>query len=72
MAGKIEYYLKVPKSKPSPLIFAAEYSKESRPRAWKSTDIKLQQTLPLLANADVTDIMLKDFDLVRIDMMLVK
>lgn len=61
MKGFVEYYLEVPTIMheegnedhktmytPLPLVFAPSFQKETRPTAWKSTDEKLQETLPLL------------------------
>ena len=54
MEGKIEYYLSVPTTLddniyvPQPLILFPEFSKTSRPASWKSADLKIQSTLPLL------------------------
>lgn len=69
MTGNIEYYVKVLKSKPSSLLFSAEFSKASRPPAWKSTDAKIQKTLPLLANPETAFVdTLDDFDVARVVM----
>lgn len=52
--GHITYYIETPtvvdggSELPWPLVFVSEFTKESRPRAWKQTDLKLQSTLPLL------------------------
>lgn len=57
--GRISYYLKTPtmddgdSELPWPLVFVSEFTRETRPRAWKKTDLKLQSTLPLLGT-DVT------------------
>ena len=58
MHGFVEYYLEVPTMpeevgdqkvfRPVPLIFAPCFSKDTRPPAWKNTDEKLQEILPLL------------------------
>jgi hypothetical protein len=56
MGGVIEYYLEAPhntnpneeRSQPANLIFD-EFTKATRPSAWKNTDLKLQSTLPILA-----------------------
>lgn len=59
MQGFVEYYLEVPMIprekedgkdalSPSPLVFAPCFNKETRPQAWKSTDEKIQEVLPLL------------------------
>lgn len=72
MNGRILYYMKVPKSQPSTLVFTSEYSKVSRPDAWKNTDAKLQKTLPTLAIDDsIVDLLNSDFDIVCIDMKLI-
>ena len=56
MCGVVEYYLEAPTWQsvdgsfaPSPLIFT-DFTKRNRPQAWKNTDIKLQEHLPLLGN----------------------
>jgi tRNA(Ile)-lysidine synthetase-like protein len=58
MEGSIKYYVQVPTRQqedgsfaPRPLIFRT-FSKASRPLAWKSSDTKIQETLPLLGNDD--------------------
>ena len=72
MNGRIMYYMKTPKSQLSTLVFTSEYSKASRPDAWKNTDAKLQKTLPILANEDSSvDILNSDFNVVCIDMKLI-
>lgn len=56
MNGLVEYYLEVPGTssngqstpQPTPLKFG-DFTKSSRPSAWKKTDLKLQSTLPVLA-----------------------
>eukprot|EP00545_Synedropsis_sp_CCMP1620_P006697 CAMPEP_0119010016 /NCGR_PEP_ID=MMETSP1176-20130426/4735_1 /TAXON_ID=265551 /ORGANISM="Synedropsis recta cf, Strain CCMP1620" /LENGTH=736 /DNA_ID=CAMNT_0006962609 /DNA_START=304 /DNA_END=2514 /DNA_ORIENTATION=+ len=52
MSGDITYYLNAPmyESVVPPLVFVSGFEKQSRPLAWKSTDLKLQSTLPLLGN----------------------
>lgn len=53
MDGSIEYYIEVPieeTGNPRELVFVSKYDKQSRPLAWKQTDLKLQATLPLLGN----------------------
>lgn len=53
MGGDIIYYLTVPtmdESVARPLVFVSGFEKQSRPIAWKSTDMKIQSTLPLLGN----------------------
>lgn len=57
MAGSIEYYLEAPtwwhtekeSFEPRPLVFT-KFTKASRPKAWKSIDMKIQDILPLLGN----------------------
>ena len=72
MNGRIMYYMKTPKSQLSTLVFTSEYSKASRPDAWKNTDAKLQKTLPILANEDSSvDLLNSDFNVVCIDMKLI-
>ena len=55
MDGRIEYYLEVPTVLRDheyvlrPLMLLSEgFSKQSRPSAWKGSDLKIQSTLPLL------------------------
>ena len=54
--GRISYYLKSPvtyennKVLPKPLVFIKEFTRQTRPRAWKQMDLKIQSTLPLLGN----------------------
>jgi hypothetical protein len=63
MTGSLEYYLEVactPTASlsgasellhyvPIPLVFEAKFRKSTRPPAWKNTDEKIQDTLPLLS-----------------------
>jgi hypothetical protein len=56
MSGKLVYCLKVPEEangKPRPLVLIKEFSRTSRPQAWKNCDVKLQATLPLPGNDEV-------------------
>jgi hypothetical protein len=60
MEGEIEYYLTVPTSLldvgkvvPQPLVLSSEFTKASRPAAWKSTDLKIQAVLPLLGMDEI-------------------
>jgi hypothetical protein len=52
MQGSINYHLQLPVcskgSSPNPLVFVKGYTKPTRPAAWKSLDLKIEQTLPLL------------------------
>lgn len=53
MKGSITYYIAAPindgESIPSPLVhFERGFTKPSRPAAWKSLDLKVESTLPLL------------------------
>lgn len=57
MDGCIEYHVKTPccssqggsdDANPRPLVFCGEYNRQSRPQAWKKSDLKIQSTLPLL------------------------
>ena len=51
MDGEIEYFVAAPASDDDavkPLVFCS-FSKANRPRAWKSSDLRIQATLPLLA-----------------------
>jgi hypothetical protein len=61
MTGKIEYYISVPSVENSTdnentnplesfLVVMDSFSKETRPQAWKHTDLRIQNTLPLLGN----------------------
>ena len=67
MEGFVEYYLEVPserqdkevnpedtipKYRPSPLSFISSFRKSNRPPAWKNTDEKIQEILPLLGLSD--------------------
>jgi hypothetical protein len=55
MDGSIEYHISAPTFQeegrfvPHPLVFS-QFTKISRPTAWKNSDLKVQTTLPLLAN----------------------
>jgi hypothetical protein len=63
MTGSLEYYLEVPCTPaespsgaselfhhvPIPLVFEAKFRKGTRPPAWKNTDEKIQDALPLLS-----------------------
>ena len=66
MEGKIDYYVEVPTWQSNdgtfearPLVFT-NFTKANRPKAWKSTDVRLQETLPLLGNDDMALQALKD------------
>ena len=52
MSGKIKYFMEAAlhDSVVRPLVFVSEFAKQSRPQAWKRTDMKIQATLPLLGN----------------------
>jgi hypothetical protein len=55
MDGSIEYHVSAPTWQeqnsfvPRPLVFS-QFTKTSRPTAWKNSDLKIQTTLPLLGN----------------------
>lgn len=59
MDGKVEYFVAAPavRNKSSetfavmPLVFRS-FSKSDRPRAWKSCDLRIQSTLPVLGIDD--------------------
>lgn len=63
--GHISYYVETPvmmendEELPWPLVFVPEFTRTTRPKAWKQTDLKLQSTLPLLG-ADETSHELTD------------
>ena len=65
MNGQIEYLLSSPTwytdgtFKSRPLVFR-HFTKASRPVAWKNSDLKVQQTLPLLGNDETADWAMKD------------
>ena len=63
MEGFVEYYLEVPSERvdsdvvtdtaasdyrPVPLLFVSSFRKSNRPPAWKNTDEKIQEILPVL------------------------
>ena len=52
MHGSIQYYLQLPidnrGSMPNSLVFVKNFTKPTRPTAWKGFDLKVEQTLPLL------------------------
>lgn len=57
MDGSIHYYTKIPKIVESeegpcyrPLVFISEFTKGSRPMAWRKLDLRIQTILPLLGN----------------------
>ena len=58
MEGNIEYYVESPtwyvdgNFQPRPLAFCV-FKKADRPMAWKSTDLKIQSTVPLVGNDSV-------------------
>jgi hypothetical protein len=54
--GFVSYYLETTASNdlPRKLVFISDFTRESRPDAWKKTDLKIQSTLPLLGNDDTT------------------
>jgi hypothetical protein len=60
MNGHIEYFIESPSwhtdgvFQPSPLVFC-RFKKPYRPAAWKSSDLKVQSTLPLLGNDDTAN-----------------
>jgi len=39
---------------PRPLVFVSEYTRESRPLSWRSVDLKIQNTLPLLGTDEIS------------------
>jgi len=57
MEGNVEYFITAPtrfdkesgNAIPIPLVFR-QFSKADRPRAWKSCDLRIQSTLPVLGN----------------------
>jgi len=56
MKGSFFYYIKCPKKLPSDetediLTIISEYSRGSRPLAWRGVDLKIQSTLPLVGNS---------------------
>lgn len=61
MDGFIEYYMQVPsftdsitqQNCPIPLVIVSDFTSGSRPLAWKSSDMKIQSTLPILGYAGV-------------------
>ena len=59
MKGYIKYYLEVPctvqssEMSPAPLVFTSSFRKDTRPAAWKCTDDKIQDTLPLLGVSEI-------------------
>ena len=52
MNGEIRYFIEVPiqNSIVRPLVFVSEFAKQSRPRAWRGSELKIQATLPVLGN----------------------
>lgn len=52
--GRISYYLKISTKIDGdnellrPLVFIPEFNRQTRPRAWKQADLKIQATLPLV------------------------
>jgi len=65
MSGYIRYYFKAPILGPSSspqLAFPLRFTKISRPKAWKNSDLKIESTLPIVgANATEEQfVMLKD------------
>jgi len=68
MEGYIEYCVKVPLSQLQEqnndvkLVFIKEFTRESRPTAWKNIDLRVQSTLPLLGIDDVTLRLLSTMD----------
>lgn len=58
MQGFIEYYLLAPTwlvdgcSRPRALVFT-KFTKATRPQAWKNSNLKIQETLPLLGNDEI-------------------
>jgi hypothetical protein len=57
MDGVVEYYLQIPSwpdDTPRPLVIVSDFFRESRPLAWKSCDLKIQSTLPILGMDEIT------------------
>ena len=63
MQGDFTYYIRCPRSLPvAPnetktqdiLTVVSGYSRGSRPHAWKGVDLKIQSTLPLLGNSQLS------------------
>ena len=54
--GVVSYYVETVSSngKLRLLVFISEFTKGSRPLAWKKTDLKIQSTLPLLGNDETS------------------
>ena len=53
MSGNLEYCINVPKldgQDPLPLEIVDGFTRQSRPPSWKSMDLKVQSTLPLLGH----------------------
>mmetsp|Transcript_35266 Transcript_35266/g.77296 ORF Transcript_35266/g.77296 Transcript_35266/m.77296 type:complete len:970 (-) Transcript_35266:1260-4169(-) len=64
MSGHIRYYVKAPinlSASPPRLVFPDKFTKIGRPKAWKSSDLKIERTLPLVG-ADATA---EDFAMLR-------
>ena len=67
MNGKIEYFITSPtwyvdgKFSPRPLVFC-HFTKATRPAAWKSCDLKVQQTLPILGNDATAEAAMKNLE----------
>lgn len=65
MEGSIEYFLSVPTwqvnntYEPRPLVYTS-FLKETRPKAWKNIDMKIQDVLPLVGNDEQALRALKD------------
>jgi hypothetical protein len=70
--GFVSYILEttVSNEAPRPLVFISEFARESRPHAWKKTDLKIQSTLPLLGNDETTIQESADRLLVRVTLIL--
>ena len=61
MQGCFSYYLSCPQSIPNQgnnkeniLSMEQEFTRESRPEAWKGVDLKIQSTLPLVGNSQAS------------------
>lgn len=57
MGGNISYYLKVPLKNSGgipQLSIVDHFSKSNRPKAWKATDMKIENTVPILG-LDLSD-----------------
>ena len=55
MTGNFTYHLQTPKNKHYNASIISSFKKETRPKAWKGIDLKVQSILPLVGIVPIDD-----------------